>query len=138
MKYCLILLLSFVALVSNAQKCDRPKEIFIQLNLSNSTKTINSFRPPETFIYLEDSNEVFIRTTDIKEINEAKIADIDFHSVMELRQKEMEIMKCEADKANGIIYVDTSINSIFQNIYMIIKDRDKFYKFGVRWIDGIE
>ncbi|MGJ3236292.1 hypothetical protein [Marivirga sp.] len=138
MKYCLILLFNFLTIASYAQKCDRPKEVFIQLNLSNSTKTINSFSQPETFIYLEDSSEVFIRTTDIKEINEAKIADIDFQSVIELRQKEKEIMKCEVDKANGIIYVDTSINSIFQNIYMIIRDKDRFYKFGVRWIDGIE
>jgi len=121
-----------------AQKCDRPEEVFIRLNSLDSAIVLNCFGKRETRIYLQDSSEVFTRTSEINEISETSYAQIDFHSIRQLRKKEIEIMKCEADKSDSTIYLDININSIFKNIYMVFRDEEKIYKFQVHWIDGIE
>lgn len=129
---------SFLTLETVAQKCDRPEEVFIRLNSIDSAIVFNCFRKRETRIYLQDSSEVFVRTSQLNEISESRYAQIDFHSIRQLRKKEIDIRKCEADKADGTIYLDININSIFKNIYMVIHDEEKIYSFQVHWIDGIE
>jgi len=141
-KYYLVLIFTicFSGLKVFAQKCDRPKEVFIKLDsvktLSNNHKCC--LNNPDSFIYLPDSSEVFLRISELNPITINEYSKIIFQTTKQLREKEMEIRHCEVEKAGDTIYLDIDINSVFQTIYAVVIKENNIYQFRVRWVDAIE
>ena len=138
MRYLIIIVSCFLTLEASAQKCDRPEEVFIKLSALDSTIVFNCLGNPETHIYLQDSSEVFVRTSELKEVAESEYSKLTFHTIYDLRSEGRKIRRCEVKKADDTIYLDININSIFKKIFMVIRGDEIIYKFQVHWIDGIE
>ena len=138
MRYLIIIVSCFLTLEASAQKCDRPEEVFIKLSALDSTIVFNCLGNPERRIYLRDSSEVFIQTSKLKEVVESEYCKIPFQTISQLRKKEIEIVRCEARKADKTVYLDININSVFKKIFMVTRREGIIYKFQVHWIDGIE
>ena len=121
-----------------SQKCERPDNVFIELNSLDTVLIANCLNNIETRIFLADSNEVFVRKSGLELIGIDEYSIIQFQSIEQLRKKEMEIRKCEAQQSGKSIFLDLNINSIFKNIFIVVRTEKNIYRFKVDWVDGIE
>lgn len=139
MRYLIVTVICYFILSGvSAQKCERPKEVFIKLNSLDSVIKDSGWFKIETPFYLLDSREGFFRLSEVENIEEKEYNEIHFNSVYELRNEARKIRRCEIKRAGETIYLDVDINSIYKNIYMISRTDTLVYKFKVRWLDGIE
>ena len=139
MRYVLFISLFFsLSLETLAQKCERPEAVFLKLNSLDSALATTYLGNVESRIYLQDSSEVFVRTSEINEIKKNEYLIIQFQTIDELRNEAQKIRRCEIQKASETVYLDIDVNSIFKKIYMILIKDQIIYKFQVRWVDGIE
>lgn len=61
----------YLTLEASAQKCDRPQEVFIQVKYMDSAVIANCYGKVETHIFIENSNEQFIKISETRPVREA-------------------------------------------------------------------
>lgn len=127
-------ILSFVILVVitfhiHAQDCERPQLVYVKCD----------------YFIVDDLNqelyqiekERFSRKSTF-ELWDEIIPENELFTITELRKLELEIRKCEIRNGERTIYLDVTINDIFNNIYLLVKNQNQVYRARIEWLEAIE
>ena len=121
-----------------AQNCSRPEIVHLIIEETTNPSLLGAIRDQRQLIYLQDSTEIFERVSEVLVVPGSNFDKLRLFTVKELREREIEIVKCESKSEKAVVYVDADINSVFENIQLVTEKDQKHISFKVRWLDYLE